>query len=158
MVDCLVYPDGGRVCHKKDGDDVESQAKLIDIGTIARPNEADYVLSLDDFLCEEGIDKIIHCDLNPFVAFEDGLKLKEAVKSNGEVFLKSGSYLALLFRNCLKNWCGFSGQIEINRRKYNYEPPGGKTYRCYYAKKQQICKEVWTEHRNLYKDENWLGS
>lgn len=145
LVNCLVYTDGVRVCHKKD--DVDSYTKLVDTGTIARPNEPNILLQ-DEFICEEGHDKDVNCDLNPYVLYSDGLKLKAIIKSDGKVILKTGTYVVILERNCIDLWCGYSGSVPLTRRNYKYNSPGGKTYRCYYAKKQQICKEVSNVYYN----------
>lgn len=147
MVDCLVYSDGGRVCHKKDN--AESYTKLVDTGTIARPKESS-ILSQDEFICEESETKEVNCDLDVFVPFEDGLRLKEDVKKTDDVLLKTGSYVVVLKRNCIESWCGFSGRIMPTRRlDARYEVPGGKVYRCYYANKQQICKEIYSNAERM---------
>ncbi|KOB69174.1 Uncharacterized protein OBRU01_17213 [Operophtera brumata] len=156
-VDCLVYSDGGRVCHKKDG--VESHTNLVDTGTMARPRELS-ILSQDEFICEESNDKEVNCDPNLFVPFEDGLRLKEAAKTTGDILLKTGSYLVVLKRNCIESWCGFSGRIMPSRRANSrYDVPGGKVYKCYYANKQQICKELYDKSGRLVNnDRDWLNT
>lgn len=153
VVDCLVYSDGGRVCHSKDG--VDSYPKLIDTGTIARPKEAN-VLAQDEFICEEGQNKEINCDLDPFTPFDDGLKLKEKVKLKGDVILKTGPYIAVLKRNCIDSWCGYSGRILPTRRYGKYEPPGGWVYSCYYAKKQQVCKPLYNPNKSDFVERDWI--
>ncbi|XP_037299302.1 uncharacterized protein LOC115442493 [Manduca sexta] len=156
MVDCLVYSHGGRVCHKKD--DVDSYTKLVDTGTIARPNEPN-ILSQDEFICEEGQDKKVNCDLNPYVPYEDGVKVKETLKVDADVLLKRGSHVVILKSNCFNSWCGYSGTLAITRRSPNrYEPPGGKVFRCYYAKKQQICKELYGKKKQIYNERGWISS
>lgn len=157
VVDCLVYSDGGRVCHKKD--DAESlYPKLVDTGTMARPKELS-ILAQDEFICEEGQNKEINCDLDPFTPFDNGLKIKEKVKLEGEILLKTGSYVVLLKRNCIDSWCGYSGRVAPSRRadtRYSYEPPGGWVYTCYYAKKQQICKPLYNPGKNEYNERDWI--
>lgn len=156
LVDCLIYSDGGRVCHRKD--DValhDSHAKLVDIGTLVRPNETN-VLSQDEFICEEDEARNVRCDLNPFVPFVEGLKMKDVMKFDDNVLLKTNSYVIELKRGCIESWCGYTGTISPTRRRY-YEPPGGKVYRCYYAKKQQICKQ-WGYPREVYNKRGWLDS
>lgn len=155
MVDCLVYEDSGRVCHKKE--DNNSHALLVKSGDIVRPKEEN-VLSQDEFICEETIEGYVNCDTNPYVSFSNTLKLKDAVNTDKNVLLKSGSFIIPLLKKCVESWCGYSGKIpKSTRRVYNYEPPGGKVYRCYYAKKQQICKEA-PELRHHLMQYNWLES
>lgn len=156
VVDCLVYSDRGRVCHKKD--DVDSHAKLVDTGTIVRPNEPN-VLSQDEFICEQSQDGHVNCDLNPLVPYNDGLRLKQAAVSYvGNILLKTGNYVVTLEKNCIEAWCGYSGLIKNNtRRNSRYEPPGGKIFRCYYAKKQQICKVLNDQGRPVYNERDWLN-
>ena len=154
LVDCLVYSDSGRVCHRKE--DVDSHAKLVDIGTMVRPNETN-VLSQEEFICEEDEAKSVQCDLNPFVPFEDGLKKKQAVKFDDNVLLKTQSYVIELKRECLQSWCGYSGQVAPTRRGYGYPyvPPGGQVFRCFYANKQQVCKQVGYP-KQVYNERSWL--
>ncbi|KAJ0179927.1 hypothetical protein K1T71_004518 [Dendrolimus kikuchii] len=155
MVDCLVYTDRGRVCHKKD--DVDSHTKLVDTGTIVRPNESN-ILSQDDFICEEN-DIEVNCDLNPYVPYKDGLVLKESLKIHRDILLKTESRVVVLQRNCFDSWCGFSGRLIQTRRDFTrYNPPGGKVYRCYYANKQQICKELYSKYKSIYNERGWLSS
>lgn len=156
-VDCLVYSDGGRVCHKKDS--VESYTKLADTGTIARPMKPS-ILSPDEFICEESENKEVNCDLDLFVPFEDGLRLKESAKTSNDVLLKTGSYVVVLKRNCIESWCGFSGRIMPTRRiDAKYEVPGGKVFKCYYGNKQQICKELYSNaERLVYNERDYLRS
>ncbi|XP_053616475.1 uncharacterized protein LOC128678740 isoform X2 [Plodia interpunctella] len=141
VVDCLVYNDGGRVCHRKD--DLDSHVKLVDTGTIVRPNET-YILSQDEFICEENNEGHVNCDINPFVSYDEKLVLKESLLTNAKVLLKTGNYVVQLQKNCIWTWCGYSGIIIKSTRRDlpRYEPPGGKIFRCYYAKKQQICKRI----------------
>ncbi|XP_028179198.1 uncharacterized protein LOC114366506 [Ostrinia furnacalis] len=155
LVDCLVYSDRGRVCHKKD--DVDSHAKLVDTGTIVRPNEPN-VLSQDEFLCEQGQDGEVICDLNSFIPYNDGLKLKTAIEYKDDILLKTGDYVVTLGKGCIGLWCGYSGFIKKNTRRQRYEPPGGKVFRCYYAKKQQICKELYASSRPVYNERDWLST
>lgn len=157
VVDCLVYSDGGRVCHKKGG--AESYTNLVDTGIMARPKELS-VLSQNEFICEESKEKEVNCDLDMFVPFEDGLRLKEAVKTTDDVLLKTGSYVVVLKRNCIESWCGFSGKIMPTRRSNSrYEVPGGKVYKCYYANKQQICKELYGNTGRLVSSgRSWLNT
>lgn len=156
IVDCLVYSGGERVCHKKDSD--ASYANLVDTGTIARPKEPN-ILAQDEFICEETTSKVINCDLNPFVPFDDGLKLKESIKFSDTVLLKSGTYMIILTKNCIESWCGYSGRIMSTRRQYSYKPPGGSVYRCYYAKRQQVCKVLYTKReREVYNQRGWLSA
>lgn len=154
-VDCLIYSDGGRVCHKHDSQ--ESHVDLMDTGTLARPKEPG-ILAQDEFICEESEDKQVNCDLNPYVPFDSGLKMKESMKFDDSVIIKSGTYLVPLKRVCTDIWCGYSGQVSPTRRQYSYSPPGGKIFRCYYAKKQQVCK-VWADPSKLvYNKRGWLDS
>ncbi|XP_045446204.1 uncharacterized protein LOC123654335 [Melitaea cinxia] len=155
LIDCLAYSDGGRVCHKKD--EVESYTKLVDIGNIARPNDTN-VLSQEEFICEQTQDKTITCDLNRYVPYNDGLKPKDVVKFDDKILLKTGSSVATLSLTCFDSWCGYNGVITPSRRVDRYEPPGGKVYRCYYANKQQICKEIYGRSRSIYNDRDWLSS
>lgn len=155
LVDCLVYSDGGRVCHKKDN--AASYAQLVDTGTIARPNETS-ILAQDEFICEESEDKEVNCDLNPYVPFENGLKLKESIKFDDSVLLKSGSYIVNLSRACRESWCGYTGHVAPSRRQYSYSPPGGKIFRCYYAKRQQVCKQIGDPEKNVYNNRGWLDA
>ncbi|XP_013192837.2 uncharacterized protein LOC106136741 [Amyelois transitella] len=149
-VDCLVYDDGGKVCHSKD-DTNDIHVKLIDTGAIVRPNETN-ILSQDEFICEESIEGYVNCDANSFISFNDKLVLREAVMTDAKVLLKTGNFVVPLQKNCILNWCGYSGLIIKSARRARYEPPGGKVYRCYYANKQQICKRI--PNRNLYLDRN----
>ncbi|XP_021207440.1 uncharacterized protein LOC110386194 [Bombyx mori] len=138
-VDCLHYSDGRRVCLMKDGAD--SYSELVDFGTIAR-RDAPNVYSEDEFICEEDRNRIINCDLNLNVPYPGGIRLKK-FKSVDEIIMKTGPYVVLLKPKCMGAWCGYSGRVSFTRRaSKRYEPPGGKTYRCYYAKNQQICKEL----------------
>lgn len=157
-VDCLVYIDRGRVCHRK-GDDIKSHAKLVDTGTMARPNES-AVLSQDEFICEESEDKQINCDIDPYVPFNDGLKLKESVKIVGDVLLKSGKTTVIMNKKCIGSWCGYSGQDKPTRRSWfeRYDPPGGKVYRCYYAKKQQVCKALYHKDKMIYNERGYIST
>lgn len=156
LVDCLVYSDRGRVCHKKD--DVDSHAKLVDTGTIVRPNEPN-VLSQDEFLCEQSDDGQVNCDLNPLIPYSDGLRLKHApVEYKGDILLKTGSYVVKMEKHCIDAWCGYTGLIKQTRRQGRYEPPGGKMFRCFYAKRQQICKQQTFKGINVYNDRGWLSS
>ncbi|CAG4937576.1 unnamed protein product [Colias eurytheme] len=150
-----MYSDGARVCHRKE--DIDSHAKLVDTGNIVRPNEAN-ILSQDEFICEEGEDKRITCDFNQYVPYNDELKLKDSIKTKTNILLKTGTYLVNLDYSCLNSWCGYSGQMSPTRRIEHYEPPGGKVYRCYYAKGQQACKELYGRMRSVYNDRDWLSS
>lgn len=154
LIDCLAYSDGGRVCHKKD--DVESHTKLVDIGNVVRPNETN-VLSQEEFICEQGEDKTINCDLDLYVPYSDGLKMKESIKTDTKILLKTEANVVTLHYNCVESWCGYSGGLQPTRRA-RYEPPGGKMYRCYYANKQQICKEIHSSSLNVYNQRDWLSS
>lgn len=156
LVDCLVYSDGGRVCHsKEDVDARKSHAQLVDIGTLVRPNETN-VLSQEEFICEEDADKSVQCDLNPFVPFEDGLKKKKVAKFDDNVLLKTKSYVIELKHECLQSWCGYSGHVAPTRRsQYSYVPPGGQMFRCFYAKKQQVCKQIG-HPQQVYNERSWL--
>lgn len=142
LVDCLVYTDGERVCHTKDASD--SPTKLIDTGEIVRPKET-AVLSQEEYVCEQSADEEVICDLNPYVPFKSGLNFKEAPKIVPNILLKTGTYLVPLKLTCEEHWCGYRGLIPKSRRS-GYQPPGGDVYRCYYAKKQQICKKIY----NIY--------
>lgn len=155
LVDCLVYSDRGRICHKKN--DVDSHADLVDIGTLVRPEEPN-VLSQEEFLCEENDNKEVNCDLDPFIPYDDGLKVKDHVKIKGNVLLKSGTYAITLKWSCKEAWCGYSGELTPTRRTWyeRYDPPGGKVYRCYYAKRQQICKELYGLKRQVDNERTWL--
>ncbi|CAF4778195.1 unnamed protein product [Pieris macdunnoughi] len=148
LIDCLVYSEGARVCHKKD----ESHAKLIDTGNIVRPKEAN-ILSQEEFICEEG-ERVV-CDFNRFVPYGDVLKHKDQIKIDS-VVLKTGTMLVNLQYDCIDNWCGFVSTP--TRRMDRYEPPGGKVYRCYYAKRQQVCKELYSKMRPVYNERDWLSS
>ncbi|CAK1553629.1 unnamed protein product [Leptosia nina] len=154
LVDCLIYSGGERVCHKKDGSD--SHTKLIDAGNIVRPKEAN-VLSQDEFICEEDTDKTINCDYNRVVPYADEFKLKDSVQTSDKILLKTGSSLVILEYGCLNSWCGFTGRVLPSRRMEHYEPPG-KVYRCYYAKRQQVCKELYSKMRPVYNERDWLSS
>nr|XP_021197831.2 uncharacterized protein LOC110381756 [Helicoverpa armigera] len=153
LVDCLIYLDGGRVCHKKD--DETSHAKLVDTGTLARPNETN-ILSQEEFICEEDVTRKVNCDLNPYVPFENGLKFKEMMKFDDSVLLKSSSYVIDLKRTCTDTWCGYSGSPASSRRQYSYSPPGGKVFRCFYAKKQQVCKVLGDPDKMIYNNRGYL--
>lgn len=155
LIDCLAYSDGGRVCHNKD--EVDSHTKLVDIGNIARPNESN-VLSQEEFICEQSEAKLINCDHDKYVPYPDGLKLKESMDIDKKILLKTGGNLVTLSYKCVDSWCGYSGDIAPTRRVARYEPPGGKVYRCYYAKKQQICKELYGRAINVYNARDWLSS
>nr|ADJ58532.1 seminal fluid protein HACP030 [Heliconius erato] len=155
LIDCLAYSDGGRVCHKKD--EVDSHTKLVDVGNMARPNETN-VLSQDEFICEQSQNKIINCDLDRFVPYPDGLKLKDLIDIDSKILLKTDGHLVTLQYTCADSWCGYSGEIVRTRRAERYEPPGGKVYRCYYAKRQQICKELYGNIRSLYNERDWLST
>ncbi|XP_038210194.1 uncharacterized protein LOC119831041 [Zerene cesonia] len=155
FVDCLLYSDGARVCHRKD--ETDSHAKLVDTGNIVRPNEAN-ILSQDEFICEQSEDKRITCDFNQYVPYNDEHNLKESLKTKSNVLLKTGTFLVNLDYNCLTSWCGYSGEVSATRRIEHYEPPGGKVYRCYYAKGQQACKELYGRMRSVYNDRDWLSS
>ncbi|XP_075970534.1 uncharacterized protein LOC142972954 [Anticarsia gemmatalis] len=154
IVDCLVYSGGERVCHKKDNSD--SYANLVDTGTLARPNETN-VLAQDEFICEESEAKEVKCDLNPYVPFKTGLELKQAIQFGDSVLLKSGPYVVILTRSCKDSWCGYSGTISSTRRQFTYKPPGGHVFRCYYAKRQQVCR-LWYSLKNkeVYNERGWL--
>lgn len=147
LVDCLFYSDGGRVCHRKGDETSESHAELVGIGTLVRPNETN-VLSQDEFLCEEDKIKNVQCDFNPYVPFEDGLKMKKTMKFDNNVLLKTKSYVIELKRGCVGDWCGYTGQVSPSRRRYSYKPPGGQTFRCYTANKQKVCKQIENEVYN----------
>ncbi|KAM3962911.1 uncharacterized protein ACR2FA_003008 [Aphomia sociella] len=157
MVDCLVYSDRGRVCHKREG--VNSHTKLVDIGSIVRPSESN-VLSQNEFICEEDADGFVNCDINPYIPIDNNLKLRQSIITDDNILLKTGNYVVTLKKNCIDAWCGYSGIISrSSRRQYGrYEPPGGKVYRCYYAKKQQICKELYGEKKSVYNEQNWLST
>lgn len=155
LIDCLAYSDGGRVCHKKD--DVDSHTKLVDVGNMARSNETN-VLSQEEFICEQSENKIIHCDLNKFVPYPDGLKRKDLIHIDAKILLKTNEDLVTLKYTCIHGWCGYSGEIVRTRRAERYEPPGGKVYRCYYAKRQQICKELYGTAMNVYNTRDWLDT
>ncbi|XP_072940855.1 uncharacterized protein [Epargyreus clarus] len=159
LADCLVFSGGQHICHKKDN--VNSHAKLVDIGTIARPNE-DAILSQDELICEETDAKQVNCELNRYVPYLSGVALKDALKINGKILLKTGSYLISLRFTCKNSWCGYSGGVSPTRRvmlrRESYEPPGGSVYRCYYAKQQQICKKLYGSYRQLYNEREWLSS
>ncbi|KAL4710389.1 hypothetical protein ACJJTC_008791 [Scirpophaga incertulas] len=143
LVDCLVYSDRGRVCHKKD--DADSHIKLVDTGTIVRPNEEN-VLSQDEFLCEQNDSGVIHCDPSVFVPYNTGIKIKDTMDIKDDILLKTGNYFVTLTKNCIDDWCGYSGILNNTRRASNsYLPPGGKTYNCYYAYKQQICLPLYDD-------------
>ncbi|KAJ8733575.1 hypothetical protein PYW08_001873 [Mythimna loreyi] len=148
LVDCLVYEDGARVCHRKETEAAASHAKLVDIGTLVRPNETN-ILSQDEFICEEDEAKNVHCDINPYVPFEDGLKTRKVMKLNDNVLLKTKAYVIELKRGCIKSWCGYMGQVSPTRRQFSYEPPGGKIFRCFFAQGQQVCKQ-WSSPREVY--------
>ncbi|CAH0627186.1 unnamed protein product [Chrysodeixis includens] len=151
-VDCLIYSDGGRVCHKHESG---SHVDLVDTGTLARPKELN-VLAQEEFICEESKDKEVNCDLNPYVPFDSGLKLKESMKFDDSVIIKSGTYIVPLKRVCTDIWCGYSGHVSSSRRQYSYSPPGGKIFRCYYARKQQVCKMVADPSKLVYNKRGWL--
>lgn len=154
MVDCLVFHEGGRVCHRKVKEGTHT--RLVDFATIVRPNETN-VLSQEEFLCEEADNKEINCDLDPYVPFDEGLKKKESYKVNGDVMLKSGTHAVVLKNNCIGSWCGFSGHEPLARRSglfARYEPPGGKIFRCYYAKRQQVCKMIGDSYLNSIANNN----
>ena len=153
FVDCLVYVDGDRVCHKKDGSDA-SYVSLVDTGTIVKPNSTN-VLSQDEFICEEDKDRQINCDLNKYVPFDEGLKEKEKIKIDDNILLKTNSRVVLLKRTCIKSWCGYSGTMKSTRR-FSYSPPGGNIYRCFYANGQQVCKVVGIPGRVVYNKRSWL--
>ncbi|KAF9802685.1 hypothetical protein SFRURICE_011696 [Spodoptera frugiperda] len=155
LVDCLVYVDGGRVCHKNDGSGA-SYTGLVDTGTIVRPNSTN-ILSQDEFICEEDEAKHIYCDLNKYVPFDDGLKEKQKVKMDDSVILKTSSWVVVLQRSCIDSWCGYNGKISSSRR-HAYSPPGGKVYRCFYAEGQQICKEIGSPGRFVYNKRGWLDA
>ncbi|XP_034824625.1 uncharacterized protein [Maniola hyperantus] len=155
LIDCLAYSDGGRVCHKKD--DVDSHTKLVDIGNVARPNESN-ILSQEEFICEQSEDNTINCALNNYVPYPDGLKEKELVQSDSKILLKTDANVVTLNYNCIDSWCGYCGGKQSTRRASRYEPPGGKVYRCYYAKKQQICKELYGSSMNVYNERDWISS
>ncbi|CAB3242915.1 unnamed protein product [Arctia plantaginis] len=161
IVDCLIYEGGERVCHKKDDINmVYAHANLVDTGTLVRPNETG-VLAQDEFICEESKVKEINCDLNPYVPFTSGLKLKESMKFNDNVLLKSGTYVVILKRNCIGSWCGYTGKVTSGRRSntYNYKVPGDTVYRCYYAKRQQVCKPLYSiNERSVYNQRGHLNS
>ncbi|XP_068630613.1 uncharacterized protein [Battus philenor] len=152
LVDCLLYSDGARVCQKKD-----TQVKLRDFGTLVRENERN-ILSQDEFICEEDANELL-CDLNPYVPFEKGLKKKELLKNTNEILLRSGHAVVKLKYYCLDHWCGYKGEMASFRRaimsRQRYEPPGGKIYRCFYANRQQICKRIPNDGRNMYNDRDW---
>ncbi|KAJ2946954.1 hypothetical protein O0L34_g16302 [Tuta absoluta] len=155
-VDCMIYTDKSRVCSAKIGPD--TQTGLADIAKLARPQEKS-VLSQDEFICEENEAKEVTCDLDPYIALEQGLQLKQTVEINGDILLKTGSYVVMLKKHCDDAWCGFSGKIEQSKsspsRRSNdwfkrYEPPGGKVFRCYYAKGQQVCKMLYDSYKPLF--------
>uniref|UniRef100_A0A2A4K9Q7 Uncharacterized protein n=1 Tax=Heliothis virescens TaxID=7102 RepID=A0A2A4K9Q7_HELVI len=153
LVDCLIYLDGGRVCHKKD--DATSHAKLVDTGTLARPNEAN-ILAQEEFICEEDVTRQVNCDLNPYIPYDHGLRFKEMLKFDDSVLLKTSSYVINLKRTCVETWCGYWGTPASSRRQYSYSPPGGKIFRCFYAKKQQVCK-VWGDpDKMVYNNRGYL--
>lgn len=160
LVDCLVFHEGGRVCHRR----VEgaTHTRLVDFGTLVRPNETN-VLSQEEFLCEENNSKEVNCDLDPYVPFDEGLKKKESYAVRGDVMLKSGANALVLKYNCIDSWCGFSGHVPLSRRNdwfARYEPPGGKIFRCYYAKRQQVCKMIGDSYINSVANnnpDNWIN-
>lgn len=153
LVDCLIYSDGERVCHKNDK--FYSHASLVDTGILARANEPS-ILAQDEFLCEESKDKEVNCDLNPYIPFDDGLKLRETMKFGENVLIRSGTYIVHLTRACIDSWCGYSGRVSASRRQYSYSPPGGKIFRCYYAKRQQVCKQYGDPSQMIYNKRGWL--
>lgn len=154
LVDCLLYPDRQRVCLKKDVGNAHSA--LVDLGAITRPNESN-VLSQDDFICEEDESGHVDCDLNQYIPYLKELKVRESSKVIGDVLLKTNTYLVKLKYNCLENWCGYSGEIKSTRRDMNYRDPGGKMYKCYIAKRQQVCKEVQDIGNQLNNERRWLN-
>lgn len=164
LVDCLVFHEGGRLCHKK----VETEyplthTRLKDFAGVVRPNET-YVLSQNEFLCEESDNKEVNCDLDPYIPFDEGLKIKASYKVNGDVLLNALKHVLVLKHRCIDSWCGFSGQAPASRRSdwfSRYEPPGGKIFRCYYAKRQQVCKQFGDSYVNSVAANsvnNWLNS
>ncbi|CAG9785107.1 unnamed protein product [Diatraea saccharalis] len=155
LVDCLVYSDRGRVCHKRD--DVDSHTKLVDTGTIVRPNEPN-VLSQEEFLCEEGPEGNVNCDLVPFVPYDEGLKLKESVEYKDDILLKTGDYVVTLKKNCIDSWCGFSGIVIKYKGTRRFVERGGWTYKCFYAKKQQVCMPIHDKLKHVYNERAWLSS
>ncbi|XP_059059880.1 uncharacterized protein LOC131853082 [Achroia grisella] len=157
IVDCLVFEDRGRVCHRRNGNNPHT--KLVDTGSIVRPKEPN-ILSQHEFICEEDQQGLVNCDINPFIPFDNNLKLKQSMITDNNVLLKTGNYVLSLKKNCVDAWCGYSGIISrLSGRRYSrYEPPGGKVYRCYYAKKQQICKELYGQKKSIYNERAWLST
>lgn len=129
----------------------------MDIGNLARPKERS-ILSQEEYICEEDDQHQVNCDLNAYVPFAAGLEWKVTSKVIGDVLLKSGSYLIPLKYTCLDDWCGFSGVPSKTRRtasQWHYNVPGGSVYRCYYANRQQICKEIWNKQQNMFDQRSW---
>ncbi|VVC98231.1 unnamed protein product [Leptidea sinapis] len=156
LVNCMVYHDGGHICHRNNGSDNQGHAKLVDTANIVRPQE-DNVLSQDEYLCEESKERNVACDLNRYVPYISGLKQKEPIISDDKILLKTGTYLVTLKYTCVGSWCGYVGNYSQTRRAYN--PPGGSIYRCYYAKQQQICKELYPSgKRSVYNERDWLST
>ncbi|OWR44514.1 seminal fluid protein HACP030 [Danaus plexippus plexippus] len=147
LIDCLAYADGGRLCVRKD--EVDSHTKLVDIGNVMRPNETN-VLSQEEFLCEESKFKMINCDRDLYVPYQDGLRDKERIKLDDKILVKIDYEVITLNHNCIDTWCGYSGQIRSTRR---YQPSGGKIFRCFYANRQQVCKEIESSY---YNERDWL--
>lgn len=152
LVDCLVFHEGGRVCHRRVPEGTHT--RLVDFGTIVRPNETN-VLSQQEFLCEENHKKEVNCDLDPYIPFDEGLKKKEIYKVRGDVMLKSGVHALVLKSNCVDSWCGFSGHVGTLSRRSDW-PPGGKIFRCYFAKRQQVCKMIGDSYIHSIANNNWM--
>ncbi|KAI5631560.1 hypothetical protein NE865_15737 [Phthorimaea operculella] len=161
-VDCMIYTDKSRVCQAKIGPDAETG--LADIAKLARPQEKS-ILSQDEFICEENEAKDIVCDLDPYIPFEQGLRLKQTVEINGDILLKTGSYVVMLKKTCDEAWCGYSGKVEVSKKSPSrrsgdwfkrYDPPGGKVFRCYYAKGQQVCKMLYDSYKSAYNERQMI--
>lgn len=160
LVDCLVFHEGGRVCHRRVEQD--TLKLLVEFGKSVRPNETN-VLSQEEFLCEENENKEVNCDFDSYIPFDEGLKRKESYKVKGDVMLRSGVHSLILNSNCIDSWCGFSGHVPLSRRSdwfTRYEPPGGKIFRCYFAKRQQVCKMIGDSYINSVANNNpnnWMN-
>ncbi|XP_047986016.1 uncharacterized protein LOC125226157 [Leguminivora glycinivorella] len=145
MVDCLVYKKGERICHSKTSPD--THVKLIDAGNTANPNKSG-ILSQDEFICQQSSEGEVLCDLNPYIPFPMGLRFKEVPSIVPEILLKTTTFFVTLKLKCWKPWCGYQGLVLRTRRQFPYRPPGGDIYRCFYAKRQQICKKI----SNIYEE------
>lgn len=141
IVNCLILTSGLRICQRKNTSDAD--AKPLEVQNVINPSK--------DYICEESINGHINCDLNSFI---DQLEIPVIVDY---ALLKTNSTLLPLVHQCEGSQCGFRGTINKYRR-YDYEVPGGKIFKCYYANKQQICKELnkkylYNEryrHRDIY--------